>query len=111
MVTIIVAVKEFLNSEGLHIYNEDLKQRFRLPKKQHVFEEGLTKEILVRLLHNCSPKLQTAILIACSSGMRIGEIVQLKISDIDFGTNPTTIHIRAETTSTFTPSVPGSRPK
>jgi integrase len=98
--TTIVVTKEFLNSQNLHIYNEDIKQRFRLPKKQAVFEEGLTKEILVRLLHNSSPKLQTAILMCASSGMRIGELIQLKISDIDFGTNPTTIHLRKETTKT-----------
>lgn len=96
----ITASKEFLNSQGLHIYSEDLKQRFRLPKKESVFEEGLTKEILSRLLRNSSPKLQTAILMCVSSGMRIGELVQLKLSDIDFDTNPTTIHIRKETTKT-----------
>jgi integrase len=67
----IVAAKEFLNSQGLHIYNEDIKQRFRFPKKENTFEEGLTKETLVRLLHNCSPKLQTSILMCISSGMRI----------------------------------------
>ena len=96
----IVAAKEFLNSQGLHIYNEDIKQRFRFPRKETVFEEGLTKETLVRLLHNSTPRLQTAILMCLSSGMRIGELVQLKISDINFDTNPTTIHIRKETTKT-----------
>ncbi len=96
----IVAAKEFLNSQGLHLYNEDIKQRFRLPRKKTVFEEGLTKEILVRLLHNSTPRLQTAILMCISSGMRIGELVQLKMSDINFSTNSTTIHIREETTKT-----------
>ena len=96
----ITVAKEFLNSQNLHIYNEDLKQKFRLPKKNVVFEEGLTKETLVRLLHNCTPKLQTAILMCISSGMRLGELVQLKINDIDFGTTPTTIKLRQETTKT-----------
>ena len=99
----IVAAKEFLNSQGLHIYNEDIKQRFRFPRKENTYEEGLTKEILVRLLHNSSPKMQTAILMCISSGMRIGELVQLKLSDIDFSTNPTTIYLRKETTKTRTP--------
>lgn len=96
----LVVAKEFLNSQDLHIYNEDLKQKFRLPKKKTVFEEGLTKEILVRLLHNLSPKLQTVVLMCASSGMRIGELVQLRLNDIDFSTNPTTIHLREETTKT-----------
>jgi len=96
----IVIAQGFLNSQNLHIYNEDVKQRFRLPKKESVYEEGLTNEILVRLLHNSSPKLQTAILVCASSGMRIGELVQLKISDIDFTTTPTTIYLRKEITKT-----------
>ena len=95
----VVAVKEFLRSCGCRIYNEDIKQQFRLPKKNRIDEDGLTREILVRLLHNSPAKLQTAVLMTTSSGMRIGELVQLKTSDIDF-TIPTTIHVRAETTKT-----------
>lgn len=96
----ITAVKEFLNSQNLHIYGEDLKQKFRLPRKEVIYEEGLTKEKIVRVLHNSSPKLQTAILMCVSSAMRLGELVQLKVSDLDFSTNPTAIHLRKETTKT-----------
>lgn len=101
----IIVAKEFLNSQGLHVYNEDMRQRFRLPKKESVYEEGLTKEIIVRLLHNSSPKLQTAILMCASSGMRVGELTQLRTSDIDFTSNPTTIHLRRETTKTKEPRI------
>ena len=96
----LTAVKDFLNSQNLHIYGEDLKQKFRLPRKETIYEEGLTKEKIVRILHNSSPKLQTAILMCISSGTRLGELVQLKVTDIDFDTNPTTIHLRKETTKT-----------
>ncbi len=96
----IVTVKEFLNSMNLHIYSEDLKQKFRLPRKEIVSEEGLTKEKIIRVLRNSPLKLQTAILMCASSSMRIGELVQLKISDINFDTNPITISIRKETTKT-----------
>lgn len=92
--------KEFFNSQGLHVYNEDVKQRFRMPRRESVYEEGLSKEILVRLLHNASPRLQTAILMCVSGGMRISELVQLRLSDIDFTTNPTSIRLRKETTKT-----------
>jgi len=93
-------VKDFLNFHGLHIYSEDIKQRFRTPKTEVFYEEGLTKQILNRILHNSVPKLQAAILVACSSGIRVGELVQLRISDIDFTTSPTTIKIRRDTTKT-----------
>jgi len=92
--------KEFLNGEGCKIYNEDVKQRFRPPRVVVVFQKGLTKETVNRLVRLANPKLATCILVACSSGMRLGEIVQLKFSDIDLIQNPTTITIRAMTTKT-----------
>lgn len=82
----VIFAKEFLNHEGCHVYNEDLRQRFRLPKRSTVYEKGLTKEIINRLLRLSNRKLATIILLACSSGMRIGEIVQLRLVDIDFTT-------------------------
>ena len=93
-------VKDYLNFHGMHIYTEDIKQKFRTPKPEVFYEEGLTKSILNRLLQNSVPKLRLGILLACSSGMRVGEIIQLKFSDIDFTTNPTTIKVRRETTKT-----------
>ncbi|HLA22760.1 MAG TPA: tyrosine-type recombinase/integrase [Nitrosopumilaceae archaeon] len=96
----LTSAKEFLNSEGCRIYNEDIKQRFRLPRSNSVYEKGLTKQIINRLIRLSNAKLATVILIACSSGMRISEIIQLKLSDINFGTNPITVTIRSETTKT-----------
>jgi len=92
--------KEFLNGEGCKIYNEDVKQRFRLPRVVVAYQKGLTKETINRLVRLANPKLVACILVACSSGMRLGEIVQLKLSDIDLTTNPATILIRADTTKT-----------
>jgi len=96
----VTTVKEFLNDCGCKIYNEDIRRAFKLPKKVTTITDGLTKEVIAQIVRLANYKLATAVLIACSSGMRIGEIIQLKISDIDFTTNPTTIQIRAETTKT-----------
>lgn len=52
--------------------------------------------MILRVMRNSSSKLQTAILVCTCSGLRIGELVQLKLSDIDFKSNPTKINIRAE---------------
>lgn len=98
--TWIPAVKGYLRHMGIKIYSEDFRQNVRMPKMVSQREEPLTKEILVRLLHNASPNLQTAILFATASGLRIGELVQLKISDIDFESVPTKVRIRAEITKT-----------
>jgi len=95
----LAVAKEFLNGEGCKIYNEDIKQRFKLPRKINVYEKGLTKDIINRIVRLANAKLAATVLIACSSGMRVGEIVQLRFSDIDF-TEPVTITVRSETTKT-----------
>jgi integrase len=94
------AIKGFLRYTGVKIYAEDFKQRVRLPKERRHREEPLTKEVLIRLLRNLPLKLQTAVLFAIASGARVGEIVQLRISDIDFDSKPTRVRIRAEITKT-----------
>ena len=98
--TYLTVAKDFLNYLGCRIYLEDIKQRFRLPKARHVYEEGLTKETINRILRFANPKLATSILMLCSSGMRISEVLQLRIQDINFTKNPTTILVRVETAKT-----------
>jgi len=100
MKTYLIISKEFLNTNGVRLYNEDVRQRLRLPRPQDIYEEGLTKDIINRVIRSSSLKLATVTLIACSSAMRLGEIIQLRLSDIDFSTDPTTIQIRKETTKT-----------
>ena len=91
--------KDLLNSQGCKIYSEDLKLKFRLPKKTQSYQKGLSREVINRVIRFANPKLATIILMACSSGMRIGEIIQLRHCDVEFG-NPTIIKIRAETAKT-----------
>jgi len=92
--------KELLRDNKIKIYNEDIKQQFRLPRRISIITEGLTKNVINRVIRLANPKLATVILIACSSGMRIAEIIQLRLVDIDFTKTPTQIHIRAETSKT-----------
>lgn len=94
------ATKGFLRHSGIKIYDEDFKQVVKLPRVRRYREEPLTKELIVRLLRNMPPRLQTVILVLAASGIRIGELVQLKVSDVDFSSKPTKIRIRAEITKT-----------
>lgn len=89
-------VKGYLRHWGIRINSDDYKQLVKVPRVRRTHEIALTKEMIVRILRNSPSKLQTAILLSCSSGLRIGEIVRLKISDIDFGSNPVRLNIRAE---------------
>jgi len=92
--------KQLLNGEGCKIYQEDLRNRFTLPINSTTYEEGLTRQIINRVLRLSNAKLAAVVLMICSGGFRIGEIVQLRLSDVDFTTNPTKIKIRAETAKT-----------
>ena len=96
----ISVAKQFLNGEGCKIYQEDIKNRFTLPTSSTGYEEGLSRQIINRVLRLSNAKLAAVILMTCSGGFRIGEIVQLRLSDIDFTTYPTKIVIRKETAKT-----------
>ena len=89
-------LKGFLRHMGIKINSDDFKHMVKIPKVLKTREIPVTKEMILRILHNSPPKLQTAILVCSSSGLRIGELVQLKLSDIDFESNPTKLNIRSE---------------
>jgi len=94
------AVKGYLIHLGVEVYAEKCKQHVKLPKIQRIRKEPLTRDILIRILSVVSFKLRVVFLVALSSGMRIGEIGGLRLSDIDFSCIPTRITIRAELTKT-----------
>jgi len=93
-------VKGYLIHLQVEVYSERCKQLIKLPKIIRIKKEALTKEILIKLLRNLDAKMVTAVLVATSSGMRVGEIGSLMLSDIDFNSDPVKINIRAETTKT-----------
>jgi len=90
-------VKGYFSYMGIDVFSEKCKQRVKLPKVRRLKKEALTKEILVKLLHNLDTKLQTAVLVAVSSGLRVGEISGLTLPDIEFHSDPVKINVRAET--------------
>jgi integrase len=94
------AVKGYLIHLGVEVYSEKCKQYVKLPKILRRRKEAITKAVLIRILGVVSFKLRVVFLVAISSGMRIGEIGGLKLSDINFTSTPTKIRIRAETTKT-----------
>ena len=96
------AVKGYLRNLGLRFSSEDYKQMVRIPRVIRQREEPVTKELIIKLQRCLPPKLQTVILVLSASGIRLGELVQLELVDIDFETHPTTIRLRAETTKTRT---------
>jgi len=87
-------VKGYLRTFGVRINSDDYRQLVKIPRIVRTKEIPVTKEMILQILHIASPKLKTTIIVSIASGVRLGELVQLKLSDIDFNTNPTKITIR-----------------
>jgi len=100
--TRLAAIKGYLRFLGLKIYTEDCKHIIKMPKIIREPEVALTKELILRVLRNVPQRVQTVVLVLSSSGMRIGELVQLRLCDIDFTTTPTTIRLPGKITKTRT---------
>jgi len=90
-------IKGYLRFLGVKINSDDYKILVKIPKIVRTREIPLTKEMIAQLLRNSTRKLSTGILVMIASGIRIGELVQLKLSDIDFESKPTKIMIRGNT--------------
>lgn len=93
-------IKGYLRYQGIKINSDDFKHTVKIPKLIKTREYPLTKEMILQILHNSTSKLQTAILVSISSGLRVGELIQLQLSDIDFELNPTKITVRGNATKT-----------
>jgi len=90
-------LKGYLRYMGIRINTDDYKHLVKVPRRRKTREIPITKELLIKLLRNANSKLQTAVIVASASGLRIGELVQLRLSDIDFSENPTILYIRGDT--------------
>ena len=94
-------IKGFLEDVGgFDINSRRLRKRVRLPKAEEEEPEPLTKGELRILLDNCSNKKKTMLMVMKDSGMRIGEVLQLKKKDFDMTKTPIEIHIPAFATKT-----------
>jgi integrase len=72
----------------------------RLPKgsKARTEEAELSREVLRRVLAHADVKGRALFLLLASSGVRIGEALQLKLEDVDLSVDPPTVTVRGEYT-------------
>lgn len=82
-------VRKFFSANGI-----DVKV---VPMRVYTLHEDVlpTKEELRTVLANSTLKARTCILILLSSGLRVGELHQLKLADIDLEENPPKIRVKA----------------
>ncbi len=86
------ALRKFLLANGI-----ELKKAPQI-KIYNIHEDTLpAKEDLKKVLSNCSLRAKTIILLLASSGLRVGELRNLKISDVDLNSEPSVIKVKGLT--------------
>jgi integrase len=101
--TYIGALKGFLVDSDVEISNEKMRQKVVLPQAYEVStDRAPTREEVRNILLRSNLPTKTAITMLTSSGMRIGELTQLKVSNIQFGEkgSPSRVLLKPSTTKT-----------
>ena len=95
-------IKEFLLFNGGELSHRDLKMiKNKLPRGGARTEEiDLDNTLINQIIEHMDIKGKALVLILASSGMRIGEALQIKLDDINMEAVPTLINIRGEYTKT-----------
>ncbi|VUT28197.1 MAG: site-specific tyrosine recombinase XerC [Candidatus Syntrophoarchaeum sp. GoM_oil] len=99
--TEIAGIKEWLLFNGIELSQTDLRRvRSKLPSGNRGWtdEKDLDKDVLKKVLAHADEKLRTLLLTLASSGMRIGEALQIKLDDMDLSSDPPEINVRGEYT-------------
>jgi integrase len=98
----VAAVKEWLAHNRIKIESDDAKRiRRKIPRNRTITEEKtLTKEMIGSILQHLDIRGRALVLFLASSGMRIGEALQVELSDIDLTRTPAPVKVRAEITKT-----------
>jgi integrase len=99
----IAAVRSYLAYHDIDLIPAKFKRKVRVPKIGREDELAIDAADIRKILLACNNRrVKTYLLILASSGCRTSEACSIRLSDIHFDTNPTTIHIRTEFTKTKT---------
>jgi integrase len=96
------AIKQFFKENKIYLDPNlwtNLKRR-GFSKKPIMKETPITPDMLKKLLNHGDCKARTMFLIMSSSGIRIGELVNLRKDDINFESHPTLIDVKYRGPST-----------
>jgi len=86
-----------LNEEGVN-FTKEHKKKLSIPKNEKPKLHALSRDELQKIIGVAKPLKKAMYLCQTSSGMRIGEILQLRKSDLDFSKERIQVNIRASIT-------------
>ena len=93
-------IKQYLHYRGIKLNPIDIKQCLNFPKKQVEELRPLEMDTFRKMLNTCSAKREMLYLAQSSSGMRIGEMMQLRKKDIHTDMSRLMVKIPAAFTKT-----------
>ena len=94
-------LRTYLYYQGIPISDQERKREIKYPKAIQDEKHGLSiKEIQLILSYTRNPKKKAEYLTMLSSGLRIGEAVQLRKKDLELIDKNFLIHVRGKTTKT-----------
>jgi integrase len=99
----LAGVKEFLGYYDVELTERQRRQlSTKMPKGKtaRTAEKDLDTETLRKILTHMDLKSKAVTLTLASSGMRIGELIQVQLSDVDLSATPPEIVVRGEGTKT-----------
>jgi len=94
------ALRGYFHYRGIKIYKEDIRQEIKLPKIPKEEKHPLGLEEIRKILGEANFKKKALYLTLLSSGMRVGEAVQLKKKHFDTSEKQFMIKISANSTKT-----------
>jgi integrase len=95
------AIRSYLAYYDIDVIPSKFKRKVRMPRVSIEDKEALDVNDIRNILINCNNRrLKTFILVLASGGMRVGEAIGIRLTDIDFSTHPTKVHIRKEFSKT-----------
>jgi integrase len=99
----VAAVRSYFQYNDIDIIPYKFKRKVHLPKIGREDEEAIDAEDIRKILLACNNRrLKSYLLILASSGARTAEACSIRLCDITFGANLTTISIRKQFTKTKT---------
>jgi integrase len=91
--------KKFLRLSGFEVSNDVLRSRVDMPRMfAKTVDRAPTLDELRRILLHTNSRGKAMVSMLASSGMRIGELLSLRVKDIDLARHPVTVFLRAEVT-------------
>jgi integrase len=90
--------KKLLRHYDVVILNELFQDKVTLPTVEEILDEAPTPDEIRLILARCNVRMRAFILLLATSGMRLGEAVQLTLGDVDLDSTPARIVIPAQYT-------------